>query len=314
MKKTLVILGNSQLSFFVAKQLGSSLGDLAHLDIIWLTNTEKIYPAADKPFLIKAKLKNILVKLTTVKSINLSDRRVITTGKTYNYDLLFIDQTPVFSAKEYQKITDQFETLISAMRSKENRGIAVKAKISLDGKSFSLNQLALNFSDRRSKDSSAAVSSLRIEATPETGKMTEFFKENNIFSRKSQYPGISIKPPLSIFPNKKIRGLGVDMAGYAMLLATGEPANHQNTVMIDSDDRVVQNIARSDWHLAKQISDNLVVKLEGGLEKPIDHLGDKLLLHSSRGYFVKLGDMVSSRNKAKIIYALDRRFWSKLLS
>lgn len=314
MKKTIIILGNSQLSFFVAKQLSDIYGNLVHMDIVWLTNTSKLSPVACKTFSIKTKLQNVAIKTANIKSVNLGDRRIITGSKTYEYDLLFIDQTPVFNSKEREKINDQFETLISTVRSKENRGISAKTKIFLEGDTADTRQLALYFSDRKLKDSSNSVSTIRVETDAYKGKMLEFFKESNVFSRKSQYPGITVKSPRTIFPTKKMRGLGVDMEGYAMLLATGEPASHQNVIMIDNHERKMQNIARSDWGLAKQIVHNIDAKLEGGLEKPLDYTGDKLLLSSKRGYFVKLGEMVSSRNRARAVFALEKRFWSKLFN
>jgi len=309
MKKTIVILGNSQLAFFVNKLINDSLGSLAHIDVLWITNTDKIFPVAHKPFSIKTGYGKLLN--SSIKSVNLRDRRIITAKKVVNYDLLFIDQTPVFNSKEREKITDQLETLISTVRAKENSGVAAKARVVFDGQSADMYQLALNLAKRLERDSSQSVSSIRVEAGIGSGKLAEFFKDNGVFSRKTQYPGIIVKRPLPVFSSKKIRGLRVDLSGRAITLVTGEPGDHNNVIIVDDEDRGLQNIARADWSLAKTIAKNVEAKLDGGLEKPIETDGVKLLIASSSACFVEFGSIKSARARSRVILSLDRSFWSR---
>ncbi|MEX1123765.1 MAG: hypothetical protein WEC81_01170 [Patescibacteria group bacterium] len=315
MKKQLLIIGNSPLSFFVAKQLDERIGDLAHIEIVWVTTSEKIHPAIQEAFKPKQYIGSVNRLITAVKSINLNDRRVVTGKKTLDYDLLFIDQTATFTTGERDKILDQFETLIATVRAKENRGMSGKVKLAVTGASAESYQLALDLATRVARDSSSGVSSIRVEVEsyPQS-KLKNFFVDNHIYARKSQYPGMSIKEPMVIFSSKKIRGLRVDLAGRAILLATGEPAQHQNAIMIDADDRLFQNIGRSDWNLAKQITDNLVAKLDGTLEKPLDSSGKKLILQGSNSSYIEIGRVSSNRNRANAVRALERRFWRRLLA
>lgn len=313
MKKTIAVVGNSQLSFFVTKQLDESLGNHAHLEIIWITTSKQIFPVANPPVDTKSYLNNIKVVNSAVRSVSLRDSRIVTSKQTVEYDLAFIDQTPVYTAAERGNIIDQFETLMATVRSSENRGVAAKAKVAFVGADFDSLSLALTMNDRKNRDSSANVASIRVEVASVSSKATDFLRNQGISTRKSQYPGLVLKLPLPMISSKKIRGLRVDLSNRAMVLATLEPVNHQNIFVLDNPDRRIQNIARSDWQLAKQIVGNIQAKLDGGLEKPVDVDGSKLLLKSANGEFVSLGSMISARNRAKAIYSLDKRFWSKLL-
>jgi hypothetical protein len=313
MEKSIVVIGNSQLSFLVVHQLEEKFGDHTHIDIYWIKTTARVYPVANPDFDPQKYLNTVKVINSPVKSLNLRDRRVITGKRSLEYDLVFIDQTPVYTSLERQKITDQFETLLSTLRSNENRGVATKAKVALNGQDFDSLNLALALNDRKNRDSSASVAALRVEVSGAPDNAGSFLRSQGLSTRKSQFPGVVLKPPLPLVKSHQIRGLKVDLAGRAITLATLEPVNHQNVFVLDSSDRQWQNIARSDWHLAGQIVSNIQAKLEGTLEQPIDHLGSKLLLRSAAGQFVSLGSMVSSRNRARAIVALDRQFWRRLL-
>jgi len=313
MKKTVAVIGNSQLAFFVAKQLDRYFGEHAHMEIIWITSTGKLFTATKEKVDCKRYLENVSVINSAVKSITLRDSRIITGKRTIEYDVAFIDQTPVYTAAERDNIIDQFETLVATVRSNENRGVVSKAKMAFVDNDFDSLDIALSLNDRKNRDSSASVANIRVEVGSATGNVATFLRERGVYTRKSQYPGVVLKKPLPMISSKKIRGLGVDLSGKAMTLATLEAANYQNVLVIDNPDRQSQNIARSDWQLAKAIVENIRAKIEGGLEKPIECDGNKLLLKSNSGQFVSLGSMSSSRNRARAVYALDKRFWRGLL-
>ncbi|MEX1052018.1 MAG: hypothetical protein WEC83_01360 [Patescibacteria group bacterium] len=308
MKKTVVILGNSQLSLFIAQKLGRQHGDLVHLEIIWLTNTKQLFPATAKPVKVGA-VAGVKLLPANVKSINLNDRRIITTNRTLEYDLLCIDQTPVFTSSEREKIVDQFETLLATIHSQENRGVQAKARVSLRGRTANSYQLALDLLERKNRDSSAAVAAVRIEveANP-AGKLGQFLRERGLSLRVSQYPGVTVAAPVGVFPSKKIRGMKVDLGGEAMTLATGELPNHSEVLILEQN-RDQANLARADWQLAGQIADNITAKLEGGLERPLDQHNTKLILASRGDYYVELGAMISARTRARAVAGLEKRFW-----
>lgn len=309
MKKTVVILGNSQLSLFVAERLGKQHGDLVHLDIVWLTDTKQIFPTVTAPRRI-GQLAGVKVWPANVKSINLNDRRIITSTRTLEFDLLFIDQTPVYTSGEREKIVDQFETLLSTMRSQENRGVQAKARVSFRGKTADSYQLALELLRRKNRDASAAVSAIRLEVeASSSSKLGQFLRDSGLSLGKSQHPGVTIAAPAGIFPSKRIRGMRVDLAGEAITLATGELPNHSNVIIVEQN-REKANIARADWQLAGQITDSISIKLDGGLEKPLDQHNAKLLLANGNNYYVELGTMISSRTRARATASLEKRFWS----
>ncbi len=310
MKKTVVILGNSQLSLFVAKQLGHLHGDLVHLDIIWLTNTKQVFPAVGTPRRI-SQIGGVKVLPANVKSINLNDRRIITSTRNIEFDLLFIDQTPVYTSSEREKIVDQFETLLSTMRSQENRGVQAKARVSFQGKFADSYQIALELLQRKNRDSSAAVAAVRMEVEANTsGKFGQWLRDCGLSLGKSQHPGVTVSVPMGVFPSKKIRGMKVDLTGEAITLATGELSNHNNVIVIEQD-RERANIARADWQLAGQITDTITAKLDGGLEKPLDQHNAKLLLTDGSNCYVELGSMISARTRARAIAGLEKRFWNQ---
>ncbi len=310
MKKTVVILGNSQLSRFVAERLGKEHGELVHLDIIWLTNTRQIFPALAKPFKIGS-VAGVKILPTAIKSINLNDKRIITAAKTIEYDVLFLDQTPVYTSAERERIVDQFETLISTVRSQENRGVQARARVSFRGKTADGYQLALELLQRKMRDASVAVAAIRLEAEANSStRLGQFLRDCGLSLGKSQHPGLTIAPPLPAFPSKKIRGMKVDLSGMAMTLATGELPNHSEVIVVEQG-RDKTNIARADWQLAGQIAANITAKLDGGLEKPIDQEEGKLILQGRESYYVELGAMISSRTRARAVAVLERRFWSR---
>jgi len=312
MKKTVVIAGNSQLAFFVAKLLDNALGDHTHIELIWLTASKSIHPVTIKEFNPERQLENVRVERTRIKSISARDSRIVTGRRTIEYDLLFIDQTPTFTTQEREKIHDQFETLIATIHSNENRAIAAKAKIAFLGNDADSINLALAFAERKNRDSSAAAAAIRVELSI-GDKLNTFLQSRGISTRKSQYPGLVIKPPTPYLNIKSLRGIQLDLSGRAITLATLETPNHQNILIVDDFDRQLQNIARTDYQLAKSIVENLLAKLSGELEKPIEISGQKLLLNSERLHFVKLGNMQSERNRARVVASLEKRFWSKLL-
>lgn len=313
MIKTIAVVGNSQLAFFIACHLDKALGDNTHIRLLWFTNTKKINTILGRKDTAYYNFEHLKIMQASIKGINLRDSRITTNRANYEYELLCVDQTPVYTSSEREKILDQFETLISSVRSKENRGIATKAKVSFLGKDAESVQLALDLAGRCLKDSSSAVSSMRVEL-PSTGndKLDLFVKESGVSLRRSPHPGIEVSPPITMFASDKIKGLRVDNSGRALTLASGEVPNHPNAIFIDNDDRLFQNIARSDWQLAKQISDNIEAKIDGGLEKPIDFNGRKQLHSSGINYFACLGSMVSKGARARAIASLERQFWSRL--
>lgn len=310
MKKTVVILGNSQLPLFVAEQLGRQHGDLVHLDIVWLTNTKLIFPAVGIPQRV-SQIGGVKVLPANIKGINLNDRRIITSTRTLEFDVLFIDQTPVYTSSEREKIIDQFETLLSTIHSQENQGVPTKARVSFQGKTADSYQVALGLLQRKNRDSSAAIAGVRMEVEASTtGKLGQWLRKGGLSLSKTQHPGVTVAAPMGIFPSQKIRGMKVDLAGEAITLATGELPNHNNVIIIEQD-REKTNIARADWQLAGQIADNITVKLEGGLEKPLDQTNVKLILTAGNSYYTELGSMISVRTRAQAVASLEKRFWSR---
>src|SRR3989344_9153145 len=115
MRKNIVIVGDSPLSVLVGRLLDRDLARESHIEVTHLTRDESLIYMPQVTTLLgrhdfplkRSLYTNISCQKTTVKQINLHDRRLVTTSGIVDYDVLFLDLTPSYASSEIKKIAEQ---------------------------------------------------------------------------------------------------------------------------------------------------------------------------------------------------------------
>lgn len=325
MRKNVVIVGDSPLSVLVARILDRDLARETHIEAVHLTRDDSFVYSSILTSLLgrhdfpsKSGLyRNIRLQRTTVKQINLIDRRVITTSGVLEYDSLFLDLTPSFLAPEISKISQQTVRLINELQAKINSGRNLRARITLAGDDTMSWQLALALAADISTYPTTLQRAVIVQAQyPSISKLKDFLAENGVLSRKSValLPGLTINAPTAPLKNRLVRGALLDDKDNFVLRDTLNPEGHPETIVIDSNGRSQQNILRVDQTLAVQIATNIELFLAGDRQRTINCPRPSGILKGRGGNFVWLGNLQSRRLKAKIISILDQRFYMQIIS
>ena len=318
-----MIVGDSPLSVLVARALDRDLAREAHIEVTYLTRDDSLIYAPNFTSLLgrhtfpsKSKLyNNIGYQKTTVKQINLIDRRVITTSGVIDYDCLFLDLTPSFISSEITKISQQALRLISEIKAKINSGRNLRARITFAGEDAMSWQMALALSSDVSACPIAVQRALIVQAQyPNISKLKDFLAENEVVSRKSvaPLPGLTVSTPTTPLKSRLVRGALLDEKDNFVLRDTLNPEGHPETIIVDSSNRHQQDLLRVDQTLAVQIKSNMERFLAGDRQKSISSPRSSGILKGQNSNFVWIGNLQSSHLRAKLISALDRRFYKQL--
>ncbi|MDP3992963.1 MAG: hypothetical protein Q8Q05_01995 [bacterium] len=324
MRKSVVIVGDSPLSVLVARTLDRDLARETHLEVTHLTRDDSFIYTSELATLLgrntfpsKSKLySNIDCQKTTVKQINLIDRRVITTNGVLDYDCLFLDLTPSFLSSEITRISQQAVRLVNEVKAKLNTGRQLRARVTFAGVDAMSWQLALALAADISVYPAAVQRAITVQAQyPPIAKLKDFLAENGVFSRKSValLPGLTINAPTTPVKSRLVRGALLDEKDNFVLRDNLNPEGHPETIVIDGNGRSQQNILRVDQTLAVQIAANIERFLAGDRQRTINHPRLSGILKSQTGKFVWLGALQSRRLKAKIISTLDSKFYRQLI-
>lgn len=324
MRKSVVIVGDSPLSVLVARLLDRELARQTHIEVVHLTRDDSLIYTPSLTSLLgrhdfpsKSQLyRNIRLQRTTVKQINLLDRRVITTSGVLEYDSLFLDLTPSFLAPEISKISQQAIRLINELQAKINSGRNLRARITLAGDDAMSWQMALALAADISTYPTTLQRAVIVQAQyPSISKLKDFLAENGVMTRKSValLPGLTINAPTAPLKNRLVRGALLDDKDNFVLRDTLNPEGHPETIIVDSNGRSQQNILRVDQTLAVQIVANIENFLAGERQKTVNCPRPSGILKGRDGNFVWMGALESRRLKAKIISTLDSKFYRKLI-
>lgn len=325
MRKSVVLVGDSPLSVLVARLLDRELARQTHIEVTHLTRDDSLVYSPSLTSLLgrhdfpsKSQLyRNIRLQRTTVKQINLIDRRVITTSGVLDYDSLFLDLTPSFLAPEISKISQQAVRLINELQAKINSGRNLRARITLAGDDVMSWQMALALATDISTYPAAIQRAVIVQAQyPSAPKLKDFLAENGVMTRKSValLPGLTINAPTTPVKNRLVRGALLDDKDNLVLRDTLNPEGHPETIIVDSNGRSQQNILRVDQTLAVQVAANIECFLAGDRQKTVNCPRPSVILKGQTENFVWLGSLQSRRLKASLISKLDQKFYHRLIS
>ncbi len=324
MHKTVVIVGDSPLSVLIGRLIDRDLARQTHIEAVHLTRDPSFVYAprissllGKQSFTLKNRLyRHVSCQTTTVRQIDLIDRRVITTDGIVDYDALILDLTPTYTAEEIKKIAAQATRLINEVQAKAKSGQQLKARITFAGADAVSWQIALALAADLSVMSTAVQRALSVQAQfPPIAKLREFLVENGVTSRKSValLPGLTIGAPKAPLKNRSVRGALLDDRDNFILRETLNPEGHPETIVIDGDWRLAPNILKVEQTLASRLVGNVERFLEGERQRPIHCPRPSGILKAQDGEFVWFGSLQSSGWRAKIIAWLDRGFYEKLV-
>ncbi|MCR4277775.1 MAG: hypothetical protein NUV80_04110 [Candidatus Berkelbacteria bacterium] len=325
MRKSVVIVGDSPLSFLVGRILDRDLARETHIEVIHLTRDDSLIYLPEITSLLgrhnfpsKSKLyHNVSCQKTTIKQINLIDRRVITTGGVVDYDSLFLDLTPSYISSEISKISQQASRLINEIKAKINTGRQLRARVTFAGENAMSWQMALALAADISAYPAAIQRAIIVQAQyPQISKLKDFLTENGVFSRKSValLPGITINTPTAPVKNRLIRGALLDEKDNFILRDTLNPEGHPESIVVDCNRRLQQDILRVDQTLAVQVVSNMERFLAGDRQRTIKPPRSSGMLKGQTNHFVWIGNFQSNRLRAKLISSLDKKFYRQLIS
>ena len=325
MRKSIVIVGDSPLSVLVGRLLDRDLARETHIEVTHLTRDDSLIYSPQVNSLLgrnnfpsKSKLyKHVECRVTTVKQINLLDRRVITSKGVIDYDAMLLDLTPSYSSGEVRKISQQVARLIYETQAKVDSGRQLRTRVTFAGEDTMSWQMALALASDLAACPIAVQRSIQVQAQyPQTLKLKEFLTNNGVGSRKAvaPLPGLTISAPTSPVKNRLVRGALLDDKDNFVLRNTLNPEGHPESIIVDFKCRSQQNVLRVDQTLAVQITANIERFLEGDRQRSISHPRTSGMLRGQNRDFVWIGNFQSSHLRAKLISALDRRFYQRLIS
>jgi hypothetical protein len=267
----IVIVGNSPVSTLVAWLLDQNLARHTHLRVSYLSEEPELvyYPKLDTILgrnnwpSKKQLLGNVSFLHESVRSINLAAERIITADRQIEFDLLFIDQTPILTSAQLKTFSQASARLVNEIQARLKTGHKAVAQVRILGPDISSYQAALALSEDIKKLELRLNIGLVIEP-PDQPKLRAFLQSEGLKIRSSGEvsAGFSLACPTSPVNNQAIHGLHLDKSGRAITNQWGSLDNHPQVFILDSDATEAQNLLRVQLTLAKQIVANLERKLD----------------------------------------------------
>lgn len=323
MKQTVVVIGASPLGYFISSALDQAVGNLAHTNLIWLTalggvvhlpTTKGLLDRRTHP-LSSLEFNDLKVRHTAVRSINLPERRIITTSGVLNYDQLIIDGWPTYQASELSAISGQLLTLLTSLRARPHRAGA--ARIYCQGQTAEAWQLALLIRGDITRHYPALISMVEVLVDLPGNHLGDWLRRNGLTKATDanlKKPGVRIHPPSPLVTARQIRGLQVGRDGSALVNAAHSPANFPEVKIFDGAWLKQLNLLRVWRGLARQVAAAVVARLDGRDQPALPVTTPALLLNSSQGSYLSLGDYENYRTRARLVARLDSHLRHRLHS
>jgi hypothetical protein len=322
-KQRIILIGQSPLSFFLARELDQKIGNLVQTEIVWLTKADSVVHLPSIAGLLNqrglglavGRLSDVKVDHHGVQSINLADRRVITSRSILDFDYLLLDQTPTYTAAELAVIAAQLVTLLSGLQAGSTLKKNQRARIYCQGQMAEAWQLALLVQSDLRRHYPRLVGAVEVLIDRPSGRVGEFLRHEELktaTASRLQLPGLTVQAPTSPLANRKIRGLRLDDAGHALIDQFSSPLAHPNVFIFDRPERYQMNLLRVLRSQARAIADELVAQCEGRHRRHFDWHSPALLLRGSSRYYLSLGHLENDRTRARLVAGLDRRLRRQL--
>ncbi|OGD61244.1 hypothetical protein A3A71_01445 [Candidatus Berkelbacteria bacterium RIFCSPLOWO2_01_FULL_50_28] len=313
MSQRILIVGDSPLSYFIARLIDAELSRLAHMQVTHITtDTDLVYFPTISTVLGPAvfrrkKLENVVLKKETVMSINLKAKRVVTNREVYSYDYLILDLMPVITVQEFLAIQRSAKEVVVHLQAALKQNEKLNATVNFAGDIFGC-QLALALARDRTKLSSRTMRKLAINVTKTNSTFLDsFLASNDISLGCSKSPGFNVGQARAQLSWKKIKGLTVDGAGHALTLPSLNLEKFQEVFVLDAVN-LLSSLWRSQWVVAKQVEKNIVSTLERKPLRVIDGMPAPKYLTGDNGQILLWGGIESRRLRASAVGALDRAF------
>lgn len=289
MTKNIVVVGNSLLSVLMCREIGKRLGPRVDYNLTYFTDSPEIvnphlvslFGKLDK--LDKSEiLQESEIKVGQVKSVNLREKRLITTQGVQEFDYLIIDQTPYFSAQYLTSIREQLVNLFAAMSAQENIGKQPTSKVAVGGDSAIFWQLGLAIK----RDAILhKVRRLSVELiTPNDSEVEGFLKLNGLELRNSpsDLPGLHIKPEPSPVDLTKVKGLKLGEK-HPLVDQYHRSLTCKDLMIVRSDDMRLINLIsvtramakRFAWNVLNDLNEEPITKREADLTRAAQLIGIK---------------------------------------
>lgn len=319
MRRTIVLVGNSPFIYFVARFLNTTLARHVENNVIWLTSETHLpdlvgSAAWATPGLpVKTGTEHIRIIRSEIKQITLSEKRIITTKGVINYQLLVVDEQARYRQSELVAMHKAVNDLLLTLQAERNNQAATTARIICKGDSAESLQLAARLSDMV-QSFPGLVRRLTVE-TEVTSAATEAFRRANNLKgvrQRSVDHTLTLEAPTALLRLAAMKGLRVGPKGAALVDSSFQSLQQPGVFVLDGPIRAWQNIWQTERVMAKRFVATLARALDNQPLLPVESAAKATLLTSSSAVLVELGGMVSSRSRARVVLALERRLRRQL--
>lgn len=316
-RQRIVIAGKSPLGWLIAKELDKLLGEYAHFQLEYLTDSKKILTDINDFITSKSvneiniadKLAHTRVRIVEIKSVNIRSRQIITSKGTLSYDFLILDQLPYYNPEELSIIKSQLRQLMAALSAKTD--LKSVAEVKVPGVSAVSWQLALAIRHYQQNHFPKVTRQLTISTESKDSTVDQFLKENNLNSISAdKKTGLTISAPAPYIAAKLVKGAKLDKSNHLMtdkffrLKGSGEVICFDGAILKQS------NIIRSLSSLTNTVMKSFIGFLNGEEWKVIDSPKHSLLLRGHLGKLLILSGIKSKSIRANLVALLEKKIRS----
>ncbi len=322
MKQRIVLVGQSPLSYFLASELDRQLGGLVQTELVWLPAEPAVAHLATVANLLdrtshglpRLKLPNISVRPSTIKSINLNERRIITERGTVNYDYLFVDNRPAYRPSELEAIRAELMTLFSSLQTL-SRAKSQTARLYCPGKLPDAWQLALLIQGALHHHYPRLVGQIKLIIDSPSGQLGIFLRRSGLqmaTAANLKLPGLTIQPPQPLINNRSVRGWQTGHNGRVQLTAALSPIGFPAVTVFEGDWLNRLTLLRVFRTIARQAVGRLALQLDGESQSPFILPAAALGVLATGGHYVAIGSLENHRLRARFVHLLERQLRARL--
>lgn len=319
MIETIVLVGDSPLSLFIAQKLDQEFARRVNTEVLWLTrdfNCVLKDPIGSPGSFVSKKTFCPHIKIVTdpIRSIRLADREILTENKQYGYDQLIIDQTPSFTSEELQLFQNNLRQLTAQIRALKNRGTKGKASITFTGNDPNSWQLALSTRKELVNELGNLSHQVEILCKSKDTIVEKFLLANGVTAcnRVSKLPGIVVPNPVAPVLARQIHGLKLTKNGEPIVSISLQIESHPEVIIYPFIEDIPCQLLSVQRTVGQEITGNLTRSLSGKKLLPISLQTNyclKGIIHS----LLRMGRIRSENVRARLVSTLERRIANGLL-
>lgn len=323
MTQQLVLIGLSPAQFFLARALDRELAQLVHLNVLWLVKDDELtigtasFPGlSNERYLnIKKELKHVRVVRSSIRSINLKERRIVTTKGSTSYNFLVIDKYRGFGRTERGEIRKQLRQLCSLVKSGSNINKNNTARVAVESVEPEMLQVALAIVGEVRHVVPELVRRIEVAVTPNEGalpaRLKQFLANNGVaVGADTGKPGLRIASPAEEVKNSSIKGLHIDGRGVAVTDASRAVKGYPEVLMLDGANRAQIATWRAQKSLADQVrkvvEQHLAGKGASEMRTGSIELRPLYLLQGVNGRYLQIAKHADTGIKARTVAYLER--------